>query len=215
MEKASPQSIGLLELIRTQKSFDHLSRAKKLQLAVLATLVSLVCTAAWGAAAGSCVAWLALGNVIKIPLIILLSVVASAPLGVVAWKLFGEQAKAADLLLSQARSLLTGSLVLGTLVPIVALYYHSSASAGPVLAVATAVVALLLGGAMFVRLAWRAPGVENATLRIAIPTTVLLVQAAAILQLIALMTPILPDPTMFNRGIDGFTNTAAQWKSAP
>lgn len=209
MDKPQSTLVSLFELIRTRKSFDHLGRAKKLQLATLATLAALVFTAAWGAAAGSCVATLALGNLVKVPLIVLMSVVASAPLGVVAWKLLGEKSSAADLLLSQARSLLTGSLVLGTLVPIVALYYHSSVFAGPLLAVGTAGVSLILGGAMFVRLVRRAPGVENEVVRTAIPAAVLVVQAAAMLQLIVLMSPILPDPTMFNEGIDGFAREGA------
>jgi len=215
MDKPTPSYVAVFELIRTQKSFDHLSTAKKLQLATLATLATLVFTAAWGAAAGSCVAALAFGNIIKVPLIVLLSVVASAPLGVVAWKLLGETSSAADLLLCQARSLLTGSLVLGTLVPIVALYYHSSAFAGPLLAVGTVAVALLVGGGMFLRLVRRASGVENPVVRTAIPAAVMLVQLASMLQLIVVMSPILPDPTMFNRGIDGFTHREAAVEVSP
>ena len=193
----------LFDLIRPNASFEALPKARKLQLAMLATLGSLVFAAAWGAAAGSCVLGLALGNLIKVPMVVLLSAISAAPLGVVAWKLLGDKTSATDLLLAHARSLLAGSLLLGTLVPIVALYYHSSSFAGPMLADGTAVLSLVLGGAVFLRIATRSTGSCHKAVRIVVPSVVLAVQAAAMLQLVAIASPILPDPTMFRHGVDG------------
>jgi hypothetical protein len=210
MERPLFSATTFFDLIRTRRTFEELPRARKLQLAAMATLGALVFAALWGAAAGSCVATLALGNLIKVPIVVLLSAVAAAPLGVVAWKLLGEETSATDLLLAHARSLLCGSLLLGTLVPIVALYYHSSAFAGPLLADGTALLSLLLGGAVFLRLAWRAPGAKNKVVGAVVPGVVLAVQAAAMLQLVALASPILPDPTMFRHGVDGFVTSTAE-----
>ncbi len=196
------------ELIRTRTTFEELSKARKLQLAAMATLGALVFASLWGAAAGSCVLGLALGNLVKVPLVVLLSAVAAAPLGIVAWKLVGEETSATDLLLAHARSLFAGSLLLGTLVPIVALYYHSSAFAGPLLADGTALVAVVLGAVVFQRLALRAPGARKNVVGFVVPGVILGVQAAAMLQLVALASPILPDPTMFRHGVDGIVETS-------
>lgn len=202
MEKAASH-VTFFELIRSRRTFEELSKARKLQLAAVATLGALAFAAAWGAAAGSCIPWLALGNVIKVPMVVLLSAIASAPVGIVAWKLFGEDTSVTELLFAHARSLLAGTLVLGTFVPIVALYYHSSRFAGPLLADGTALLSLALGGYVFVRLALRARCSSHVALRIGVPAAIFVVQLAAMLQLIAIVSPILPDPTMFRDGVDG------------
>lgn len=203
MERLAPQPVRFFDLIRATRTLDDLSKARRLQLAAAATLGALVFAAAWGAAAGSCVPWLALGNLVKVPLVVLLSAISAAPLGLVAWKLLGEETSVTDLLLAHARSLLAGSLVLGTFVPIVALYYHSSRFAGPLLADATAFVSLGVGAYVFVRLALKAKGASHFAIRAGVPVAILVVQLAAMLQLVALASPILPDPTMFRRGVDG------------
>jgi hypothetical protein len=204
----APRSI-LFHLIRPGAKLEELSRARRLQLATVATLVALGFAAAWGAAAGSVDLHLALGNVVKVPMVVLLSAAASAPLGVVAWKLLGEDTSAVDLLLAHARGLLVGSMLLRALVPIVAIYYHSSAFAGPVLAIVAAFGSLAVGGAMFVRFMASARGVAWPRLKVAVPAAVVLVQAAALIQLIALASPILPDETRFRRGIDGLVGAEA------
>jgi hypothetical protein len=193
------------ELIRVRSSFAELSRTRRLQLATLSAVGALACAAAWGAAAGSCFPALAVSNLVKVPLIVLLSAVAAAPLGIVAWKLLGDDTRASDLLLAHARGLLAGAAILGALVPIVAIYYHSSAVAGPLLAVGTALVALVFGGMMFVRFMAQARGEVPGAWRVAVPVGMLVLQAAAMLQLVVLVPPILPDKTIFRKGIDGLT----------
>lgn len=203
MENRALSGSTLIELIRPRSDFSHLPKARKLQLATFATMAALVFAALWGAAAGSCVASLAIGNLVKVPMVLLLSALSAAPIGLVAWKLLGEETSATDLLLAHARSLLAGSLLLGTLVPIVALYYHSSRFAGPLLADATALVSLGIGVAVFVRLALKTKSTTHVAVRVGVPSMMVAVQAAAMLQLVALASPILPDPTMFRNGVDG------------
>jgi hypothetical protein len=199
----------LFDLIRPAASFAAQPAARKLQLASLSALAALVFAAAWGAAAGSMDATLALGNLVKVPMVVLLSTLTAAPLGVVAWKLFGGDARASDLLLAFARGLLVGSVVLGTLVPIVAIYYHSSTFAGPVLAVSTALGSLAIGGVLFVCFVLRLPGNAHRAVRVGVPLGMLTLQTAALIQMVAIASPILPDETMFRRGIDGFTRQEA------
>ncbi|NUP07812.1 MAG: hypothetical protein HOW73_17325 [Polyangiaceae bacterium] len=203
MDRPATAPVKLFDLIRASRTFDELPKSRKLQLAAVSTLGALLCAAAWGAAAGSCVPWLAVANLVKLPIIVLLSAVAAAPIGLVAWKLLGDETRLTDLLFAHARSLLAGSLVLGTFVPLVALYYHSSRFAGPLLADGTALVSLALGGYVFVRLALRARCTSHIAVRLGVPAAILLVQLAAMLQLVAMASPILPDPTMFRRGVDG------------
>ncbi len=203
------------DLLRTRSTFDELPKARKLQLAAIATLGALAFAAAWGAAAGSCVLGLAVGNLVKVPLVVLLSAVAAAPLGVVVWKLVGDETSATDLLLAHARALFTGSVLLGTLVPIVALYYHSSAFAGPLLADATALIAVVFGGVAFQRLALRASGAKKNAAGFVVPGVMMAVQAAAMIQLVALASPILPDPTMFRHGVDGIVKPETAQLEAP
>jgi hypothetical protein len=203
MQNRAVSASTVLDLIRPRSDLASLPKATKLHLTVFATLVALGFSAMWGAAVGSCVPALAVGNLVKLPLVVLLSALTAAPLGVVAWKLLGEETSVTDLLLAHARGLLAGSLVLGTLVPIVALYYHSSQFAGPLLANLTAFLALGVGVTVFVRLTLKSPGSHSTPVRIAVPATMLVLQGAALLQLIALASPILPDPTRFRDGVDG------------
>ena len=215
MQTRTLSASTVFDLIRPRSDFSGLTKAAKLQLVAFATIASLGFAALWGAAAGSCVPALAAGNLIKVPLVVLLSALTAAPLGVVAWKLLGEETSVTDLLLAHARALLAGSLLLGTLVPIVALYYHSSRFAGPLLADATALLSLGVGVVVFLRLAIKAPGVHNKIVRVAVPAMMLLVQGAAMLQLIALASPILPDPTMFRDGVDGLVDSRAERSILP
>ena len=213
MQNSTLSASTLFDLIRPRSDFSRLTKPAKLQLATFATLAALGFSALWGAAAGSCVPALAVGNLVKVPLVLLLSALTAAPLGVVAWKLLGEETSVTDLLLAHARGLLAGALLLGTLVPIVALYYHSSRFAGPLLADATAIASLAVGVLVFIRLALKAPGNHNPTVRIAVPSLMVVLQGAAMLQLIALASPILPDPTMFRDGVDGLVKTSSSTSS--
>jgi len=178
-------------------------RARRLQLVVTALLASLVFAAAWGLAIGSSSAHLAIANVYKVPMVVLLSCAFAAPAGVLAWRLSGAAVRGTDLALGFAGGMFGGTLVLAVLAPLVALYYHSSAWAGPVLGIGSAMLALGAGTIMFVRGVVRRlePGAKKGA--VLLPVTVVLgMQLATLLQLGALAAPIFPERTPFSGGID-------------
>jgi hypothetical protein len=178
-------------------------RSRRLQLIALAFLASLGFAAIWGLAAGSQSVGLAVANLYKVPMVVLLSCAFAAPAGLLAWRLSGTQVRGTDLALSFAGGMFGGTLVLAVLAPLVALYYHSSAWAGPLLGIGSAGLALLTGTVMFVRGVVRrlAPGTPK--LGVLLPVTVTLgMQLLTLLQLAALASPIFPERTVFSGGID-------------
>jgi hypothetical protein len=186
-------------------------RSRRTQLVLLALLASLVFAAAWGLAVGSRSASLAIGNVYKVPMVVLLSSAFAAPAGILAWRLSGAAVRGSDLALGFAGGMFGGTLVLAVLAPLVALYYHSSAWAGPVLGIGSAVVALFTGTIMFVRGVIRRlpPGARKRS--VLMPVGVMLaMQLATLLQLTALAAPIFPERTIFRGGIDHLTATSSQ-----
>jgi hypothetical protein len=108
------------------------------------------------------------------------------------------------LFLSICSGVLGGALILAALAPIVGIYYHTSAAIGAKLAIASAFVALGAGGLIMVRNALRQrPDGMRAT-SIAMPLGVfVVVLLAAMLQFVALASPVLPVPSAFDGGIDG------------
>jgi hypothetical protein len=184
-------------------------RARRLQLVVFALLLSLVFAAAWGVSVGSRSAGLAIANLYKVPMVVLLSCAFAAPAGLLAWRLSGAAVRGSDLALGFAGSVFGGTLVLLVLAPIVALYYHSSAWAGPVLGLGSAGLALLTGTIMFIRGVMRRLEPRTSRRTVLLPVFVTLgMQLATLLQLAAIAAPILPERTFFSGGVDHFTHTA-------
>lgn len=184
-------------------------RSRRLQLVVFALLASLVFAAAWGLAVGSRSAGLAIANVYKVPMVVLLSCAFAAPAGLLAWRLSGTRVRGSDLALGFAGGVFGGTLVLAVLAPLVALYYHSSAWAGPVLGIGSAGLALLAGTIMFVRGVVRrlAPGTKKRTVLLPVAVT-LAMQLLTLLQLTALASPIFPERTALSGGIDHIAASA-------
>jgi hypothetical protein len=178
-------------------------RARRLQLVVAAFLASLVFAAAWGVAAGSGKTSLALANLYKVPMVVLLSSAFSAPAGLLAWRLSGSRVRGTDLALGFSGGVFGGTLVLAVLAPLVALYYHSSAWAGPVLGFGSAVLALVTGTIMFVRgTIRRVPeGASWASALLPVAVT-LAMHVLTLVQLAAVAAPIFPERTPFSGGID-------------
>ncbi|MCA9649533.1 MAG: hypothetical protein H6712_27200 [Myxococcales bacterium] len=194
----------LLALITGRPVDEGEGRSRRIQLMITAGLLSLVFAAVWGLAVGSASLGLALANVYKVPMIMLLAALFSVPAGLLALRVSGADYRASDLLTSFVTAVLSGSLVLGVLSPLVALYYHTSAWAGPFLGMGSSFLALGVAAFVFVRatLRRRRPGTEAGAL--AVPTVVmLLMNAACLLQLVALASPILPEATIFEGGVDG------------
>jgi hypothetical protein len=178
-------------------------RSRRLSLVIYALLASLVFAAAWGLAAGSQSTGLAIANLYKVPMVVLMSCAFAAPAGLLAWRLSGTRVRGSDLALGFAGGVFGGTLVLAVLAPLVALYYHSSAWAGPVLGIGSAGLALLTGTTMFVRGVVRRlePGTKKRTVFLPVAVT-LGMQLLTLLQLAALASPILPERTVFSGGID-------------
>lgn len=177
--------------------------SRRLQLVVLAFLASLLFAAAWGAAAGSQATTLAIANLYKVPMVILLSSAFAAPAGLLAWRLSGSPVRGSDLALGFSGGVFGGTLVLAVLAPLVALYYHSSAWGGPLLGLASAGLALFAGTIMFVRgtIKRRPAGATKTSTMIPIVVTVAM-QLLTLLQLAAIAAPIFPEQTPLSGGID-------------
>jgi hypothetical protein len=176
-------------------------RARRVQLVIAALLLSLVFATVWGVAVAGHSGLRVMHNAYKLPVIILLSAIFAAPAGLLTWKLSGAECRASDLMLGFTSGIFGGTLVLAVLAPVVALYYASSVWAGPVLAQGAIALALLTGVVVFVRGVLKRMTGSRRT--VVLPLAVFKVmQIATLLQLIALFSPILPERTSFDRGID-------------
>jgi hypothetical protein len=177
--------------------------ARRMQIVAGALLFALVFAALWGVAAGSRSTPLAIANLYKVPMVVLVSAVSAVPAGLLAWKLSGAPGRASDLLLSFSSSIFGGTLVLAVAAPLVALYYHSSLWAGPVLGQGSALLAIAVGALMFARGAFGQRPAGGTRRSLVVPVvTFAVVQLAMLVQLVALAAPILPERTFFSHGID-------------
>jgi len=177
--------------------------SRRLQLVVFALLASLLFAAIWGLAAGSQTTGLAIANLYKVPMVVLLSCAFAAPAGLLTWRLAGAPIRGSDLALGFSGGVFGGTLVLAVLAPLVALYYHSSAWAGPMLGIGSAGLALVTGTVMFVRGTMRRLPEGASKLATLVPVAVTLVMMLlTLLQLAAIAAPIFPERTPFSGGID-------------
>ena len=178
-------------------------QARRLQLIIAGLLGSLVFAALWGLAAGSQAPGLAAANLYKVPMVVLLSALAATPAGLLAWKLSGAQCRGSDLVISFVAAIFSGTLVMAVVSPLVALYYHSSTWAGPVLGMGSTFLALLVGTVIFIRGVFLRRPAATPRGALVLPVAVFVVmQAATLVQLVALAAPILPELTVFDGGID-------------
>jgi len=179
------------------------SRAQYTMLSVLAILASLALASLWGIAAGSASAALSIANAYKVPLVVLLSALTALPAGVVALRLTGAGLAAGELASAFATSIFGGTLVLATLAPLVAIYYHTSSAAGVPLALGSVFVALATASVLFGRAVVRrvAGGPGRLASLVAVGILVILF-LAALLQFVALASPIIGEVTPFNGGFD-------------
>lgn len=178
-------------------------RARRLQLVFSALLLSLLFAALWGAAAGSSSAASAAANLYKVPMVVLCSALSALPAGMLAWRLSGAALRGTDLLLSFATGVLSATMVMAAFAPLIALYYGTSAWAGPLLGMGSVFLALGVGMVIFGRgVGLRAPlGASRLGVRFPAAVTMVFVMAALV-QFIALAAPILPEITVFDGGVD-------------
>jgi hypothetical protein len=176
----------------------------RLHLASRALLFSLVAAAVWGVAAGISHFGQALANVYRVPLVVLLSAVATLPGGVLAWRALSVKASAADLLVAHARGTLHGALALAACAPLLAIYsFTSSPKLVSVLAVVTALLALSVAGLSFVKSLLSGANANDRPRVVAVAGLCLTIQLGAMPQLIAVMSPILPVSTALAGGVEG------------
>lgn len=180
-----------------------LSRSNQLVLTISAIACALVLSSIWGIAAGSSSSALAISNSYKVPMVIFLSALTALPAGLLALKLMNARLAALDLVTAFATSIFSGALVLATLAPLVAIYYHTSSRAGVPLALGSVFVALGTATLLFARAVKRKLGGES---RIAslIPVIILVALfSAALMQFVALASPIIGEAgTVFDGGFD-------------
>ncbi len=182
----------------------NLTRTQRTLLVVVSLLAAIALSAIWGLAATSTTMSASLGNVIKIPTLLIGSGLAALPLVCVLWKLAGPtETRLSAMLLAYATSLFGGTLVLAVSAPLVAIYQHSSTWAGPRIALASAVVAVVAFGFLFWRTLRRVAGPTVSLPKLALPAVALIVvQALALAQLASATTPVFRDRTSFGHGID-------------
>lgn len=193
----------LLDLAGGTAPAEELSRSRRLQLLASAGLLSVAFAGLWGLAVGSSSLLLAIANLYKVPMVVLLSALAAVPVGLLASRLLGSAMRPSDLVLGLAASVFAGTLVLAVLSPLVAVYYHTSTWAGPTLALASAGLAIVAAVSLFARSALASGPPTRRFARVIVPVaTVVVVKLAIMVQLVALASPILPEVTRFDGGID-------------
>jgi hypothetical protein len=200
----APSQLSQLMTLTCRGELPHpLTRASQLVMTISAIVCALVLSSIWGVAAGSSSTALAMANSYKVPMVIFLSALTALPAGLVALRLANAKLAAMDLITSFATSIFSGTLVLATLAPLVAIYYHTSSRVGVPLALGSVFVALGTATLLFSRAVKRKLGTES---RIAslIPVVILVVLfSAALMQYVALASPIIGHAgTVFDGGVD-------------
>ena len=179
------------------------TRAQETMLTVIAIVAALLLAAFWGLAAGSASPELALADAYKVPMVILLSALTALPAGLVTLRLTNAKLAGTELAGAFASSIFGGTLVLATLAPLVAIYYHTSAKTGVPLALGSVFVALATASLLFARaVGRRMDGLEGrggSRLAVIVLVAIFL---AALLQFVAIASPIIGTHTAFEGGID-------------
>jgi len=197
---------NLLDLVGARSTPAPGTTAERLVIAGTAFLGALLCSGLWGIAAGSGGGRLAIGNLAVVPVLVAVSTVASLPVSVLALRLFSEQNRASDLVLSHAVALFGGSLLLLLLAPVVALYQLSSAWIGPSIAIASVLVALLGGLGIMLRTMRRLAGSIRSTAFVLPAVLLLVLQVASLSQLASLAPPVMHARTAFGHGVDALVS---------
>ncbi len=200
---SSSQLSQLMTLTCRGELAHPLTRANQIALTIAALVAGLVLSSVWGIAAGSSSAELAIANAYKVPMVILLSAIAALPAGLVALRFTNARLAAGDLISAFMTSLFGGTLVLATLAPLVAVYYHTSSKAGVPLALGSVFVSLATATLLFGRAVKRKVGKEPGRAASLIPVVILVALfSAALMQFVALASPIIGEVTRWSGGVD-------------
>ncbi len=167
-------------------------------------LLTLACAAVWGLAAGAGSPALALANLYKVPMVIVLSALIALPAILTARHLLELPCTPLEVLAALAKSLFRASLVLLAFAPLLAVYAYTSQWFSPFLAQLSGGLAILFAiGKLRVELS-KLGGAPQRLFALTAVSAVVLCLAG--LQMIAIATPILAVPTVFGKGIDGVTS---------
>ena len=164
-------------------------------------IFTLVFAAVWGLAAGAGSPALALANLYKVPMVITLSTLVALPAILTTRHLLDLACTQLEIIAALTKSLFRASLVLLSFAPLVAVYAYTSQWFSPLLAQVSGGLAILCGA---LTLHSQLNKLEGSRLHLLVLTAVSAVALGlALLQLIAIATPILTVPTVFGAGIDG------------
>jgi hypothetical protein len=178
--------------------------ARQLRLILLAGVATILSTAIYGFAVGCVDQSLAFTNIFKLPMVVLLSGVAALPPGLLAGKLTESRMAPTDITSSLMSANMTGSLVLLSAAPVVALYYLSGSTFSAYIAFGAALAGEFVALWIFFRAAHKRKPKDATWFDVWFPSAVLaVVQIVAIIQLIGIASPILPEMTLLSQGMDG------------
>lgn len=187
----------------TANAGEGTSRSQQTMLTILALFAGLALSSLWGLAAGSTSATLALANAYKVPMVILLSALTALPAGLVALRLLNAPLPARQLVGAFASAIFGGTLVLATLAPLVAIYYHTSSKAGLPLALGSVFVSLATASLLFARAVVRQlAGHPRRTSSLIAVSILVVLFLAALLQFVGMASPIIDAGTRFDGGFD-------------
>lgn len=196
----------LFSLVGPRQDHEPGTKVQRAYAAAAGFAASLLFAALWGLAAGTGGGRVPVANVALVPMLLAVSSVVALPIGVLVLRLTSERASVVDLVLSHASAVFSGTLVLALLAPVVLLYQLSSAWAGPIVAIGSAVLATLAGLALFLR-AFRKLTATSGPRSLALPIVMLAaVQIASLSQLASVAPPVFHERTAFGRGVDGISS---------
>lgn len=175
-------------------------RATRYSIALRAMAAACVLSMGFALAVGSTSWQLAAANVLKLPLVLIVPVLCSWPLGTLLGKMCDDSCSSSNLLVSQGVGILGASLFLLATSPLVVLFYHTTSTLGAIAAMIAAMSAVCIGGWLFMRaIRQRQQGV-----RVLIPAILMMVlYGLALIQMISVLSPILPEYTPFAGGLPG------------
>jgi hypothetical protein len=186
-------------LLFTGREFlqDPAAAGRRAGLATNAAIAALISASVYGVAAGASDPSLALWNVFKLPAIVIVAALGAAPLMVLAWKVTAPRHRSIiDLFAMVAAAHLGALATMAACAPLIGLYTWSSQWGGLIAALAP-LVAIPIG----IGIAWRYA--LDADLPLAPVITGFVVWPVLLFQLVAVASPIIPDVTVFDGGVDG------------
>ena len=186
---------------------ERVGGAHTLQVALRAFAASVGFAALYGAAAGCTSPVLVWQNALKLPMVVILAVVCSLPLGSLVWKVMGQPSRWSDLVMSVATGLFTATLVLACGAPLIALYYLTTEHVGGALVALFVALATFVGIANGIRAGLRRRVHGTPILSVVTPLGALAgAMLAALVQLVHLASPIIPERTVFDDGVEGIVS---------